>query len=495
MKRKLLLTLMGISACATAALLTACANKTRAGEPDFYAYEFSDVVMTQTGINSYDFEFTADCESGDAVNIYLTERDRIKPTDSPIAVVRTDNAGGARFAFSATLNLNEEYYLWVDGENKQAMLPLTIPSMFPSMAENGEGGAIFNFNYTYGVSWSSFCDPEGKAVYSSDKSTFDESAELIEGNVLITTGECAVPSAKYDSSKYYFSVTTAKNGLLKIISSPVVAVDAVKSQFSSMTANVGAGPELKVTVGTVEGSEIAREEARYLQLVVKTGTGDEIYVADAEFESGTATMAFDCSDLLKEGVWYDVCLAWRGALITDVPKRFGGNDVMGVSSVKTDDGLVYRLIDWKDTGMSDDAAMLKVYFEKDMTRYAEEFCDGYLVTMDVADGATLSVKVTLKDNVHVPPRLVITGGSAAPLGTADGTASGDGGYSYSLALADVLEQAGTWYDIRLAFGNVLTELTKDECISNLDFNKAYASDGRTYRFAEWNGFLKIYFEE
>lgn len=495
MKRKLLLTVMGISACAAAAVLTACANKTRAGEPDFYAYEFSDVVMTQTGINSYDFEFTADCETGDAVSIYLTERDRIKPTDSPIAVTRTEQADGARFAFSATLNLNEEYYLWVDGENKQAMLPLTIPSMFPSMAENGEGGAIFNFNYTYGVSWSSFCDPEGKAVYASDKSTFDDSAELIEGNVQITTGECAVPSSEYDASKYYFSVTTAKNGLLKIISSPVVAADAVKSRFSSITASVGAGPELKVTVGTVADSEIAHEQARYLQLVVKTGTGDEIYVSDARFADDTATMTFDCSALLKEGVWYDMCLAWRGALIADVPKRFGGSDVMGVSSVKTDDNLVYRLIDWKDTGASDDAAMLKVYFEKDETRYAEEFCDGYLVTMNAADGAVLNVKLTLKDDVHVPPRLVITGGSAAPLGAADGTRNADGSYSYSLALADVLSQAGTWYDIRLAFGNVLTELTKDECISNLDFNKTYASDGKSYKFAEWNGFLKIYFEE
>lgn len=493
MKRKLLFTAIGISAL-SAAVLTACAGKPRAGEPEFYAYEFSNVVMTQTGINSYDFEFSADCEAGDTVDIYLTERDRIKPTDSPLAVTRTQETDGARFAFSTTLNLNEEYYLWVDGENKQAMLPLTIPSMFPSMAVNGEGGAIFSFNYTYGVSWSSFCDPEGKAVYSSDKSTFDGSAELIEGNVLITTGECVVPSSKYDSSKYYFSVTTAKNGLLTIISSPVVAADAVKGQFSSMTANVGAGPELKVTVGVNGDSEIDREEAQYLQLVVKNGTGDEIYVGDAEYDGDIATMAFDCSNLLDEGVWYDVCLAWRGALIMDVPKRFGGNDVMGVSSVKTDDNIVYRLIDWKDTGASDDAAMLKIYFEEDTTRYAEEFCDSYLVTMDVTDGAILNVKLTLKENVYVPPRLVITGGSAAQLGYADGVRNDDGSYSYSLALGGVLAQADNWYDIRLAFGNVLTELTKDECISNFDFNKTYTHDGKNYRFAEWNGFLKIYFE-
>ena len=79
--------------------------------------------------------------------------------------------------------------------------------------------------------------------------------------------------------------------------------------------------------------------------------------------------------------------------------------------------------------------MLKIYFEEDTTRYAEEFCDSYLVTMDVTDGAILNVKLTLKENVYVPPRLVITGGSAAQLGSALNRTSLDFCVTYAVIIS------------------------------------------------------------
>ncbi len=491
MKRKLSV-IAGLAALGAIAFAAGGCGGIRRGESEFYAYTFSDVVMTQTGVDSYAFEFSADC-SGDDVAVYLTERDRIKPTDTPIQVSAVPDGGKTRFAFSRSLNLNEEYYLWVTGENKQAVLPLTVPSMFPSLDERVEGGAIFNFNYTYGVSWSSFCDPEGKAVYVSDKSSFDSSAEVVESNIAIINNECIVPESKYDAQKYYYSVTTAKNGLLTVISSPVVAGSGIKSQFVGMSASVTAGPKLKVEVKVDADGEIAAAQAEYLQLVVKSGTGDEIYGCSAEWNGGTAVMEFDCTDLIKPSLWYDICLAWRGAIITDVPKRFGGKDTVGASTVN-DDGVIYSIVDWKPDGASDDEAMLKIYFEEDTARYAEEFCSAYRVSLNTQNGAALSVTLSLKENVHVPPELVLTGGSIVKLAVAEAADNGDGTYSYELPLGEALSEADKWYDIRLVFGTVYAELSKDECITNADFNKVYSVGDRNYIFREYNGLLKISYE-
>lgn len=491
MKRLIIGLLCAASAGCAAVGVAGCAA-TRAGEGEFYAYTFSDVVMTQTGINSYDFSFKADCAADD-VKVYLTERDKIKDADKPLATEKVVEGENAKFSFSKELNLNEDYYLWVKGSNKEAVLPLTIPSMFPSMRV-GEVGVTFDFGYTFGVSWSSFCDPEGKAIYSSSSSSFDETAAAVAENIAITSGEYILSSSSFDESKFYYSVTTAKNGLLTIISSPVVVGEGIKSGITAVSAMLTSQPQLSVTVTADEDGEIYAEQAKYLQLVVKNNTGDEIYPVSAKWNEGTALMNFDCTNLLKEGVWYDLCLAWRGAIVMDLPKTYGGSGVV-VSSTAKKDGFVYNITEWKDSGAPSGSEVLKLYFEKDLTRYAEEFLKSYRVTLTVGEKAMLNVTLELKDDVYVPPELVITQGSAAKKASVGGVKGDDGKYVYSLELGGALSEAGVWYDVRLDFGGVLAELTKDECISNTDFNsEKYVLGDRKYKFREWNGFLKISFE-
>lgn len=513
MKCKLLSMIIGTAVVSTAAAMLACGEDTRQGEPDFYAYELTDVVMMQTGVNSFDFTFSADCGDDD-VKVYFSDRDRIRSSDRPINVIKTVEGGKARFAFSVSPNLNEEYFLFVNGNSKQAVLPLTVPSMFPTMdarSESAGGGAVFNFNYTPGVSWSSFCDPEGKAVYVSSEPTFDmTTAEVVQKNVLITVGECSISKAVYDNatSKYYFSVTTAKNGLLTIISSPVVAIESIKSQIESINAkleNSGGKPYLSVDIGVAGDSEIATSAARNLQLIVKNNKGDEIYVKSAEYDAtaNKAKIKFVADVLQKEGVWYDMCLAYRGAMIIDIPKKFNGNGVMGVSSITVDGKdsyggdtkFAYKLVDWRPDSAPDDAAILKVYFEEDNTRYGDEFCTSYSVSMSVTEGeAVLSVTLTLKPGVTSVPKLIITAGAKKSLGEVAASRSGNQ-YVYSMRLANILSIAGKWYDVRLLFdGRTYVELYKDDCITSADFLKVCTAGGKSYKFQEWNGILKVYYE-
>ncbi len=482
--------LCGALAVAAVALTASGCAKKRSGEADFMAYTLSDVIMTQKGVNTYDFEFTADCSPQEQVSVYLTQNDRITGKDEPIAANRVGQGQSSRFSFSADLNLSEEYYLWVKGGEKQVMLPLTAPSMFPyvSPRTTGDGGAIFSFNYTYGVSWSSFCDPEGKAVYSSSRAVFDDTAVPVAKGINITENECLISASDYGADKYYYSVTTAKNGLLTIISSPVSDTSQLTAQFTSLSAGLD-GDKLNVSVGLDEEGDIAASSASELQLVVKSGTGDEIYSCNSVFADNVATMSFDCALLLEEDLWYDISLAYRGSLIADVPKLFGGSATATVTS-SSKDKINYFITDWRQDGAPEEDAALKLYFEHDDTKFADEFCQGYLVSLADGDSLTLTVTVDMGQSAALP-QLVITGGDETALASANAVSGGSGSAICTLALQDVLTEAGKWYDIRLSFGGQLTELLKDSCIGYSDYSRVYVCGGREYAFREYNGMLKI----
>lgn len=490
MKKSILISSCALAFAAMVSCLAACGRAVREGEPEFLAYTLSDVVMTQRGVNTYSFEFSADC-AGDDAKVYFTENDRITDSDEPVSVQSSQSGNEVRFSFNYDLQLSEEYYLWVVGEEKEVMLPITAPSMFPNMEERVSGGALFHFNYTTGVSWSSFCDPDGKAVYVSDKAEFGGDAAPIETGIAITEGECIIPEASFSEDKFYYSVTTAKNGLLTIISSPVTLSASVYSQFTGITARITDGAAVQVAVSADSQSEIAATEAADLQLVVKSGAGDEIYSANSVWNNGVAVMTFDCTMLLEAGLWYDMCLAYRGAIICDVPKFFGASEVRQGSDISID-GVVYSITDWKPDGSPDSDSALKVYFEADTTRYADEFCSEYRVTLTAGDTLTLNVTATLKQGVVQEPELAITAGDETKIVSTKGVLN-NGVYTFTLDISSAITAAGTWYDIRLFFGDICTELSKDSCMDYATFRPAqgYEYNGNSYQFEEYNGLLKI----
>ena len=454
------------------------------------SYIFSDVIITQEGLNSFKIDFTVRC-GDDPVEIYLTEGYRLTDSHTAKKVESVKDGQKIRFSFTETLDLGETYYIWAVCGDKQEKFGFTSPSMFPVLMDQGNGEALFHFKYTYGTSWSDFCDPEGKAIYASEKPEFDSSAKLIVDKIAITQEDYVIPADVFDPDMYYYAVSTVKDGLITIISRPVMFPGNIVGQVNGITASITSDLYFRVDVEVAEDSELANSGAEHLQLLVKTDIADDVLVADCTYADGVATMMVDYNQLQWDSVWYDVCLAWNGALIADVPQYFNGKQVNQSSTVKVD-GIIYGIAGWKAEDAPEHSEVLKMYFEEDTTRYADELCKSYIVTFSIVPEPTLNVTVKLKDGVKAPI-LAITGGDNNKLCKVEGILNEDGTYTYSLPVKSGLTTPDKWYDIRFFVGNHPYEFLKDSCITYANFAASYvdAEGGRTYFFREYNGFLKL----
>ncbi len=454
------------------------------------AYTFSDVVITQEGLNTFKIDFTVRC-GDDPVEIYLTDGYRLTDSHTAKKVEKSKNGQNTHFSFTETLDLGETYYIWAVYGDKQEKFGITAPSMFPVLIDQGSGEALFHFKYTYGTSWSDFCDPEGKSIYVSEKPVFDSSATLIADKIAITQEDYLIPSNVFNPEMYYYAVSTVKDGLITIISRPVIFPGNIVGQVDGVTASITSDLYFRVDVQVAEGSELANTNAEHLQLLVKTDIADDVLVADCTYADGVATMMVDYNQLDWDGVWYDVCLAWNGAIVADVPQYFNGKQVNLSNTVKVD-GIIYGIAGWKSEDAPEHSEVLKMYFEEDTTRYADELCKSYIVTFSVVPEPTLNVTVKLKDGEKAPT-LAITGGDNNKLCEVEGILNDDGTYTYSLPVKTGLTVPDKWYDIRFFQGNKPYEFLKDSCITYANFAASYVdvAGGRSYYFREYNGFLKL----
>ncbi len=477
-----------IALTAVLCITLASCGKTEPRESDeYYAYTFSDVRMIQKGINGYDFSFDVDTVE-ENVKVYLTERDHIRESDVPIEATRTVAGEKTHFAFSASVQLSQGYFLWVKGE-KEAVLPITAPSMFPSISIVS-GVPQYDFSFTPGVSWSCFCDPAGRAIYVSDKDSFDDSATCIMSKGAIT--EQTFILNNYDESKYYYSVVTAKNGLLTIVSSPVMSSENIVSQISSVSASIaidGGKPILHVNA-TLNDGEIASSRAQYLELLVKNDTGDEIYSCASVFDESdnSVEMTFDCSLLLIEGKWYDLAFAYKGTLALNIPDLFDGNAVGSSGTVKIGE-YVYSLPVWGD------GHALKVTFERHVDM-SDMFDAKYVRAAEIVEenGAPI-LKVTVKLSGSYPDLdLVITGGSEVVLFTAEREDMADGTTVYKVNLSG-LSEAGKWYDVKFAINGEQAGLYYLDYMSAQELAQKKTIGTRTYGFQTWEAELKVEFTE
>lgn len=454
-------------------------------------YEFNNITLTQVGVNEFRVEFDSNCGRED-VEIYLTEGFRRSESVSPKKVEKTADGKKAHISFTETLNLGEDYYLWIVSGDKEAKTSISIPSMFPTIVMNEDGSATFDFKYTYDTAWGSFCDPTGKSVYKSTKPVFDSSAVLIQDGIEITTETCVVPAEMVDPACYYFSVSAAKDGTVKSISCPVVLFDDLKSQVQGISSTVTSDLKLQVAVQIPTSSVYAPMVADSLQLIIKTSIVDEIYVVDSVYEDGVATMEFDMTQLLFDGLWYDLVFAWNGAAVMDVPQYVNGHSVEIASSVKKD-GIIYRTVGWKAEDAPQNSEILKVYFEEDTTRYADEICKSYLVSFSATSEPALVVTAKFKDGIGGTPVLAITAGNKTKITSVSGVLNEDGSYTFSLPVTEALTVADNWYDLRFFIGETAYEMLKDSCITYENYAAKYVSGDRVYQFHEWNGMLKLSF--
>ena len=482
---KIFLLILAFS-CLSLTAFACSENSNRQNADDYVSYTLSDVTMQQRDIDTFAFKFSVD--TTEDVKVYFTEKDKVLSSDTPLEVVQTKdaNAGKSTFEFESDLVYCNEYYLFVVGNGKEVMLPITTPSMFPRLVKNTSGGlgGGFTFNFTQGVSWSSFCDSHGKAIYVSDSNDFTQAVALQENIAIWPDNSCDISGDAFNENKYYFAVVTAKNGLLKIISLPQCLSDFSSEKITDYaitmdeaTANV----TVNLTVPNMEKDNIESN----LSLVVKNERGDELYQIPAEFhdQTKTATMLFE-SDVLKiSSKWYDMCLAWKNAVIMDVPYEYNGE------TTTTKDKNIEIKDSKKSFSFKEYGNCLKVTFLK--TNEISDYCVEHTLSID-DDNHTLRLTLKLKTGVSVP-KFIITAGSDNPIASAKATELGNGQYAYTIDLNNVLSEAGRWYDLRILVDEQVVEIYKSTTMDDEYFAKTFVSGERTYSFKEYYDLMKVQF--
>jgi|GEM_PF-647251 len=362
-----------------------------------------------------------------------------------------------------------DFYLWIISGAKTAFLPLSIPKMQPNIVVD-EGVATISFGLDIATSWSSFCDPYGKAIYRSATPAFDETAELVNQTAAgvvdpIYILEETYQDTSYDEDKpYYFLLMTGKNGLSTFISYPLVDGAELFSAPRLTLSNVSGIPTLRVTA-TITGSVAPAN----LVLCIKEIEG-ELFTADSS-SSSSLDYAFDCSQLSKSGVWYDIVIidkttdiiyeisadAMEKNNITIGDRRYGFKEWGNVSKIAFDDMDYY--------GASADIALVEESPKLLISGIMEGNYEAQLL-ITYWNGTVTETLVTLDNETDMPLQ-----------------------FDFAFSLSE-LTTSGTYYDIALLINETKSDMTSDMAIN---FARTLQHGGRTYSFARWEGLLKITF--
>jgi len=278
------------------------------GRNEFYqAYEITNVNVEQKGTGTYNFKVASTIAPSQTAKVYVTHYEAI-PADAESISYTNDNGA---FAFSANVGYDRYYIQIVDGD-KLAMLSMNRPQMTPTLQTQSDGGAstkIITYNFINGTSWSSFCDPTGKAVYRSSKPVFDSEASVVAKNVQLAGVDSTTDTQPDDGEPYYFVVLTAKNGIVTYVSAPIMDANKAFSDLAVSLKSENGLPMLVVTGKFVIGGEVA------LQVYSADSRLGKIYNVSGESVKGEDGEEFqteiDLSQIVVEsgaGVWFDIKL-------------------------------------------------------------------------------------------------------------------------------------------------------------------------------------------
>lgn len=272
------------------------------------AYEaqgISHVDIVQKSTNTFQYSVTSDIAPSTTARVYVSRYDSVTSDMKPVDYENVDG----KYVFTEEVKYKEYFIHIVDG-NKKAVLPLTRPQMAPSLSMLESGSAVLTYHFVNGTSWSSFCDPTGKAVYKSSKTTFDETATVVEKNVNIAGVDSSTDVNPSDSEPYYYVVLSAKNGIVTYVSAPLMTVDRAYSDIAVSLKLENGVPYLQIDGKFVVDGDIAPE---LYSADTKLGKVLEIV---GETKSGKAGDSFsvklDIAQVISgssgAGIWYDIKL-------------------------------------------------------------------------------------------------------------------------------------------------------------------------------------------
>lgn len=306
MKKNISLILIIALLAALALCLVACDDGDVIYNVEPYtAYEITHVDIVQSGANTFDYVLTSDIEPSATARVYLTRYDKIS---SDAAAIDYEIVDG-KYSFTQEVRYASYYIQIVDGD-RLAVLPLTRPQMAPTLS-TVEKNKVLTYNFVNGTSWSSFCDPTGKSVYKSSKTSLDDSATLIATEVNIFGADTTTDVLPSESEPYYFVVLSAKNGVVRYVSAPIMQIDKAYTDLSVELKQIEGKPYLQVNGRFVIDGDVALE---LYSADTKLGKVVEII---GDKKSGKAGDSFevllDATEVVSgksgAGIWYDIKLA------------------------------------------------------------------------------------------------------------------------------------------------------------------------------------------
>jgi hypothetical protein len=288
------------------------ANSAEAGL--YQAHNVTDVYVEQQRINTFLYKVKSDITVTANTKVYVTPYATLSQDAQPVAHTVENGA----LTFTATVPYESYFIHVVDGENT-ALMPMSRPMCSPTLSK-GATSNVVTYNFVAGTSWSSFCDPAGKAVYRSAKGQFDETAKVVAQNVQISGVDSTTDTAPNANEPYYYVVLTSKNGVVTYVSAPLIDYNTAFSNVAVSVENVGGRAVLVATGKFKVAGDVALD---VYSADEKLGSVTEIM---GEFASGNAGDTFrvtlDFTNIIKAagaGIWFDVKLATGTGLRLDVP--------------------------------------------------------------------------------------------------------------------------------------------------------------------------------
>ncbi|MFT4123652.1 MAG: GDSL-type esterase/lipase family protein, partial [Microbacteriaceae bacterium] len=443
-----------------------------AASQQYVAASASELEIVQRGTQSYDVSFAvtdALAAAAGSLQVWLGD-----DPDSVQSAEEVDyTLDGDRVTLATTQLTPGDHFLRIEAGQQSAFATVTIPDMAPHVWMDEDVPTI-EFDESSDSSWSSYVDPEGKSVYRSASDSFDDSAQPLAEDLAITETSYRVDGAE-EALPYYYLVFTGHDGDSTFVSSPLFA-SATQGQLSVELDDDTGTPRyvisgfLAARQGDVERSLSLRvgnyDAADPSSTFVVDNSSDSADSGDFRFEVDATELEAGYNDLAVFLTEDGSSLEWSlDATGVDLSQRLvSGESVFGIRRAEalqlTRLDLPYEALD-VDLVAGGDTALLEI---------------GGTFT---ADAATVGYQLVVKES----------GGEQHVAVDRDATASG---FAFTLDLA-ALERSAVWYDVEFLDPDS-GDSTPISTLSVDDMSQWVRTGDRTYAFADYDGLLKVFFE-
>lgn len=431
------------------------------------------VKMTQKGIHTYDLNITLEerFDTASDIKIYFSKNDTLDLEKSE--VLNYTKLEDGTYEIDGVTYDPGDYFIFVTAGNETGTYPVTIPKMGPKTWMNGETVNI-EFEVDGKTSWSSFIDPEGKNVYRSASTTFDETARPMEENIDILTSSFADANPSKDEP-YYYIVFNGKNGKFRYISAPLF-YNATQGEVSVDFHEKDNKPYLEIA-GTLYS--ISEDAERVMQLRVGNFNGDDptsTFLVENSYKGGDKT-AFK----------FDVPLEQLKAASNNLTLFLTENGTMCEWSINASnlDLTKYSIAGGNAKyGLTDENA-LKI------TRMVDAYENIKVSLGTSGKKAVLKVDGTLKYGTGGDDYQLVLTATDGQQYVAENKINEGNKFSFEFPL-EQLYSPGIWYDIQVKCINEIAYY--DIASSVADMEESVTVGEKKYTFEEYGGLLKVQYQ-